>query len=76
MFRLGLEYQEHSVNFVTTVDVDWGNLGPSGVEATGSIADSFSLVGEKRQSTWKEQETQKSRFPARTRTALPRLVQA
>ena len=47
MFRLGLEYQEHSVNFVTTVDVDWGNLGPSGVETTGSIADSFSLFGEK-----------------------------
>ena len=47
MFRAGPEHQEHSVNFVTTVDVDRGNLGPSGVETTGSIADSFSLVGEK-----------------------------
>ena len=31
----------------TIFDVDWGNLGPSGVEITGSIADSCGLFGKK-----------------------------
>ena len=33
--------------FATIFDVDWGNLGPSGVKITGSIAGSCSLFGKK-----------------------------
>ena len=47
MFRAGPEHQEHSVNFVTTVDVDWVNLGSSSVKIPGSITDSCNLFGKK-----------------------------
>ena len=60
------------MNFVTTVDVDWGNLGPSSVETMGSIADSFSLFGEKNSQHGKSKKHKNRVSPLARERGCPR----